>query len=60
LHRCADFLFALLQPGESLQPVLSTLRRNAFADCSLLISVLIVFKQEGFSVLESLPFSLVP
>jgi hypothetical protein len=59
LRRCADFLFALVQPGEGLLLGLSSLRSNAFADCSLLISVLIVFKQEGFSVLESLLSSFV-
>ena len=50
LRQCADFLFALLQPGEGLLPVLSALCSNALADCPLLISVLIVFRHEGFSV----------
>jgi hypothetical protein len=59
LRQCTDFLFALLQQGEGLLPVLSALRSNAFADCPLLISVLIVFKQKGFSVLEPLLSSLV-
>jgi len=60
LRQRADFLFALLQAGEGLLPVLSALRSNAFADCPLLISVLIVLGHESVSVPESLLSSFVP
>jgi hypothetical protein len=43
-----------------LLPVLSALRSNAFADCPLLISVLIVLGHESVSVPESLLSSFVP
>jgi hypothetical protein len=59
LRQCADFPFALLKPGNGLLPVLSALRSNAFADCSLLIAVFIVLGYESVSLPESLLSSFV-
>ena len=60
LRQCANFLFALLQPSEGLLPVLSALRSNAFADCPLLITILVILGHQSISVPESLLSSFVP